>query len=90
MRKTDIIRKRLETTFAPQHLAIFDDSEKHAGHSGANPKGESHFTIEIISEKFSGLSHVASHRLINETLADLFAQGLHALSIRASAPKEKL
>lgn len=31
---------------------------------------------------------IARHRLVNETLKDEFAAGLHALSIKAKSPEE--
>lgn len=83
MKKSEIIRTRLEQQFSPIKLVIHDESAKHAGHAGASPGGESHFRIEIVSPEFAGLSHLARHRLINDTLRDLFQQGLHALSIEA-------
>ncbi|MCC7267390.1 MAG: BolA family transcriptional regulator [Caulobacteraceae bacterium] len=84
----DGLRERLTAAFAPSHLEIIDDSARHAGHAGARPQGESHFTVEIESAAFQGLSRVARQRLVNQALAEQFAAGLHALSIRARAPGE--
>lgn len=88
MSKADIIRERLESGLAPLSLKIFDESGHHAGHSGAPAGGDSHFQLEIVSEKFAGLSRVARHRLIYQALGDAFDQGLHALRIDARAPGE--
>ena len=84
----DGLRERLTAAFEPSHLEITDDSARHAGHAGARPQGESHFTVEIESAAFQGLSRVARQRLVNQALAEQFAAGLHALSIRARAPGE--
>ena len=84
----DGLRERLTAAFEPSRLQISDDSAKHAGHAGARPEGETHFTVEIESAAFAGLSRVARQRLVNQALAEQFAAGLHALSIRASAPGE--
>ena len=80
------MRTKLEAEFSPKYLRIEDDSAKHAGHAGANPGGESHFRIEIVSEKFTGLSRVACHRLVNDALQEFFRNGLHALAIHAKSP----
>ena len=85
--RIDRIRDSLEQAFAPELLEITDDSAKHAGHAGASPEGETHFTVEIISEAFEGLSRVQLQRAINMVLAPEFESGLHALSLKASAPK---
>lgn len=85
--RIDRIRDSLEQAFTPEHLEITDDSAKHAGHAGAAPGGETHYTVEIISEAFEGLSRVQLQRSINMVLAPEFESGLHALSLKASAPK---
>lgn len=88
MKKTDIIRAKLETAIAPLQLKIADESAKHAGHAGARAGGETHFRIEIVAEKFNGLTSIARHRMVNEALKDLFSDGLHALEIQAKSPGE--
>ena len=80
------IREKLTEAFSPEKLEVVNDSHRHAGHAGSPGTGESHFRVEIISEKFSGLSRVECHRRINETLAKELAGPVHALTIRASAP----
>jgi BolA protein len=80
------IRQKLETAFTPARLSVTDDSEKHAGHAGAREGGESHFTVEIISDAFAGKSRVERQRMVNNALADELAGPVHALSIKAEAP----
>ncbi len=82
------IRLALEAALAPARLAVIDDSEKHRGHGGHDPRGESHFTVEIESAAFAGLTRVARQRLVNQALAGLLAERVHALAIRARAPGE--
>jgi BolA protein len=55
---------------------------------GDNGTGESHFTVVVESPRFAGLSRIARQRLVNHALADLLAQRIHALAIRARAPGE--
>lgn len=88
---TDIpIRERIESklrqSLQPTHLVVADDSHRHAGHAGAKPGGQTHFSIEVVSEAFAGKSRVEIHRAINALLAQEFAEGVHALAISARAP----
>lgn len=82
------IKARLEAALAPEQLVVRDDSHKHAGHAGANPAGGSHFHVEIVASKFSGLTRVARHQLIYAALSEEINSGLHALSIAAMTPQE--
>ncbi|MHA6287430.1 BolA family protein [Maricaulis sp. CAU 1757] len=84
----DRIRERLETALAPATVQVSDDSHLHAGHAGARPGGESHFTVEIVSQLFEGRSRVDRHRLVNAALKEELAGPVHALAIRAKAPSE--
>ncbi|HJQ15368.1 MAG TPA: BolA family protein [Allosphingosinicella sp.] len=82
------ITKRLTEALAPAHLLVRDDSEMHRGHAGHDARGESHFTVEIVSPHFTGLSRVERQRAVNAALAGLLAERVHALSIKAKAPGE--
>lgn len=82
------IEKRLRAALSPERLAVIDDSAKHRGHAGHDGRGESHFTVEVISSAFSGKSRVHRHRLVNQALAPLLAERVHALAIVAKAPEE--
>lgn len=79
----ETIREKLTQAFAPERLEIENDSHRHAGHAGSPGTGESHFRVNIVSEKFNGLSRVERHRLVNEALADLLRDKIHALAIKA-------
>ncbi len=82
------IEERLRAALNPQQLAVIDDSEKHRGHAGHDGSGESHFTVDIVADRFAGESRVNRQRLINAALADLLRDKVHALAIRARAPGE--
>lgn len=81
------IRDLLTEAFDPVLLEISDDSAKHAGHAGAAPGGETHYTVEITSEAFEGLSRVQIQRTVMMVLQKEFDTGLHALSLKAKAPQ---
>ena len=80
------IELRLRAALAPTRLEVQDDSHLHAGHAGAR-EGR-HFTVRVTSPRFAGLSRVARHRLVYDSLGPLGAQGVHALAIVAQAPDE--
>ena len=82
----DEIEARLREALAPEALEIQDDSHLHAGHAGA--REGAHFSVNIVSERFTGLHRVARHRLVYHALAELMCSGIHALAIDARAPGE--
>ena len=82
------IEARLRDVLNPQQLAVIDDSEKHRGHAGHDGSGESHFTVDVVADRFAGQSRVARQRLVNTALADLLRDKVHALAIKARAPGE--
>lgn len=92
----DRITTRLRDALSPASLEVIDDSAKHAGHIGHPGSGhpgqmsamETHFTVKVVSAAFIGKTRLARHRMVNELLAQEFADGLHALAIEARAVGE--
>jgi BolA protein len=82
------IERLLTDAFSPDRVAVQDDSAKHAGHAGAAPGGETHFTVSVVSPRFAGLSRVARSRAVHQVLAHEFETGLHALSLDLRSPDE--
>jgi len=78
------IEAALRAALAPLELQVLDDSAQHAGHAGAREGG--HFTVHIRSARFAGLSPLARHRLVYDSLGSLAALGVHALAIDAQVP----
>ena len=78
----------LTAAFAPARLAVINDSAHHHGHAGHDGSGESHFTIEIESAAFAGVSRLERQRMVNRALGDIPGQRVHALAIKAKAPGE--
>lgn len=77
----------------PSHIRLINDSHKHAGHyvkdgSAACEAGETHFRLELHSDKFAGLTLVKRHQLVYGLLGEEFQQGLHALSMVTKTPAE--
>jgi BolA family transcriptional regulator, general stress-responsive regulator len=88
MSVAETIRAKLTDRFSPTRLVIIDESDRHAGHAGARPEGETHFAVTIVAPAFAGLSRVARQRLVYETLADELATRVHALSLTTVATDE--
>lgn len=82
------IEQLLTAAFAPTRLAVINDSASHHGHSGDDGSGESHFTVEIESAEFAGLSRLERQRRVNRALGDIPGARVHALAIKATAPGE--
>jgi BolA family transcriptional regulator, general stress-responsive regulator len=78
----------LTAAFSPTHLAVINDSASHHGHSGDDGSGESHFTVEIESVTFAGVSRVMRQRMVNNALGDIPGKRVHALAIKARAPSD--
>ena len=86
-RRSDELRAALDRAFAPVELAIEDESHLHAGHAGA-AGGAGHFRVRLVSDRFRGLSRVARHRVIYQSVSELMSTEIHALSIEALTPEE--
>lgn len=74
-------------SLTPQHIEIRDDSAKHAGHAGARAGG-GHYQLYIVSDAFAGLTTLARHRLVYDTLGEMMQVRIHALSISAKTAQE--
>jgi BolA protein len=67
---------------------VEDESSRHHGHAGWREGGETHFKVEIVSAAFDGQGRVARQRLVYQTLAVEFTEGLHALALTTLTPAE--
>ncbi|NWF37697.1 BolA family transcriptional regulator [Mariprofundus sp. NF] len=83
--KAELIQRTLEAEFNPESIKIEDESWKHAGHAAAKESGGGHFTVQIKSSSFNGLSRMQSHRKVMQALKPLFPATIHAVSIRTEA-----
>lgn len=75
----DGIRRKLTEAFKPKRLIVDNDSDQHAGHAGARNKeamkagntGETHFSVQVVSEAFEGKTLVQRQRAVYEVGAKL-------------------
>ena len=81
------IRERL-AALEPVNLELVDESAQHAGHAGAQPGGNTHWRLTIVSPRFAGQPTVARHRMVYQALGELMQNPIHALTITARAPEE--
>ena len=87
--RADRIAAALRQGFSPTILRIVDDSARHAGHAGAAPGGQTHFSLLMVAEAFRGQSRVERSRAVHAALAAEFAGGLHALALTLRTPEEQ-
>ncbi len=98
MSRQAAMESKLTEAFAPERLAVTNESHLHAGHhhieNGEEAEfdgtGETHFRVRIVSSAFAGMSRVERHRAVNTALADELKAGLHALAVEPAAPGEKV
>jgi BolA protein len=83
-----VMKEKLERAFSPSILELEDESYRHAGHAGANPEGESHFQLLIVSDKFDGVSRVQRQRMVYDVLAVEMKERVHALVLKTLTQKE--
>ncbi len=88
MTVAETMRRKLTETFQPTRLEIVDDSHKHAGHAGARPEGETHFSVEIVAAAFAGKTRVERQRLVYSVLATELSDRVHALALQTRTPEE--
>lgn len=79
---------KLRAAFAPTRLDITDDSHRHAGHGGARPEGETHFSVKIVSTAFAGQNRVTRQRAVYAALAQELETRVHALALTTLTPEE--
>lgn len=85
MSMADRIRTKLTERFAPLHLEVIDESHRHHGHAGWQEGGETHFRVRIATRDFDGLSRIAQHRAVMNTLDEELKERVHALNIEVIA-----
>jgi BolA protein len=82
------IREKLSSAFNPIRLEVVDESQRHAGHAGARPGGETHFRVEIVAVAFRGMGRLERQRLVYAALSAEMSNQIHALSLVVRAPDE--
>ena len=82
------IEEKLTRALSPVRLDVIDDSHHHAGHAGARPEGESHFSVTVVADVFEGKSRVDRQRMVYAALAEEMTGRVHALALKTLSPSE--
>ena len=77
--KDDIITA-LNGAFQVTDLQVVNESAQHAGHSGDDRTGESHFAIRLRAPVLDEMGWVARHRAVHAALGGL-NQRVHAIAL---------
>ena len=83
-RITSILSKEL----TPIYLDVTDFSETHRGHAGYKEGGETHFSITIVSDRFSEKSKVERHKMVYALLQKEMSTQIHALTLKTLTADE--
>ena len=81
------IETTLRRALAPSHLAVEDESEKHADHAGA-AAGGGHFRVLCVWEAFRGQAPVPRHSAVYAALGPAMKSEIHALALRTLTREE--
>ncbi|WP_238367046.1 BolA family protein [Mesobacterium pallidum] len=85
MTRAEEIETRLRAAFAPRELIVENQSNRHAGHSGDDGTGESHFAVRIRATGFAGQNRLARHRAVHKALGPDLVGEIHALALDIDA-----
>lgn len=87
--RADRIEALIREHFSPVLLRVADDSQLHAGHAGAQPGGETHYSVLVVAPAFQGMTRIARSRAVHALLDAEFRAGLHALALTLRTPEEQ-
>lgn len=80
MKLHEEIEDRLTRAFQPTELQVVNESHLHAGHSGDDGSGASHFAIRIRAASLAAMTRVARHRAVQAALGDINTR-VHAIGL---------
>lgn len=78
------ITDKITQAMSPSHIEVVNESHNHH----VPPNSETHFKLVVVSKAFEGKRLLARHRMVNETLSEEFANGLHALTMHTYTPED--
>ena len=81
MSLSEEIEARLAAAYPGADIHVRNDSARHAGHSGDDGSGESHWHVSITSAQFSGQNRLARHRSVHTALGKEILERIHALGL---------
>lgn len=81
---SQMITRKLTEFFKPHYLSVINESYMH----NVPKDSETHFKVIVVSDLFADKPLLMRHRLVNNTLKEELASGVHALSIQAKTPQQ--
>jgi BolA protein len=84
MKIQNMIENKLLEHFAPLHLEVINESNKH----NVPPGSESHFKVVIVTDTFEGERLIKRHRSVNQVLKQQLADDIHALALHTYTGQE--
>ena len=78
------VEARLVERLGAEHVEVEDESRLHAGHGATG----GHYRAVVVSERFAGLSRVATQRLVYEALGEWMDGPIHAFAVRTFTPEQ--
>lgn len=75
------IERLLRQALSPTYLEVINDSSEHHGHAGDDGSGATHFHVRIAAPIFDNHTRIACHRMVNDAVAALMDNPIHALQI---------
>ena len=88
LKRKNNIENLILKNYEPNFFSVIDVSEQHRGHLNFKEGVESHFEIIIVSEKFTNLSRIERHRMVNRTLKEEFLSDLHSVVLKTFTSEE--
>ncbi|GLB37639.1 putative BolA IbaG family protein [Lyophyllum shimeji] len=86
------IREKLVQLVQPASITISNDSWQHRHHAPMRAQGggngETHFSVQIVSDAFKGKTTMQRHRMVFSALSEELSQGLHSLSLKTKTTDE--
>ena len=84
MKIQSLLERKLQEGLKPLILKVVNESPNHNVPEGS----ESHFSVLIVSEKFSGLSLIKRHQMVHNLIEKQIKEQVHAFSQQTLTPKE--
>lgn len=78
------INAALARAFPNASIEVENQSHMHAGHSGDDGSGESHWRVAISDVSFAEMSRLARHRTVHAALGPQIIGRIHALALDIS------
>ena len=84
MKIQSLLEKKIQSSLQPEFFKVVNESPQHNVPEGS----ESHFSVLIVSKKFSNLPLIKRHQMVHKALGEEIKEKIHAFSQTTLTPKE--